>query len=126
MILSTTEPFLLQSPKDLTVDFSKSIFWTCASFEERLKNASILFEKEFQNVCVFYNKEFKFVIQNSLDHTLHSKLSNQIEGIKISISDPILTGDIFLNLLLKYSSPLVDYENIVIDISTFTREHFLF
>lgn len=125
MNLLMTKPVLVQSPKDLTIDFSKSIFWTCASFEKRLQNASMLFEKKFQDACVFYNKEFKSVTQESLELTLHSRLSDRIKGVEISISEPIVTGDIFLDLLLEYGNSIVNYENIVIDISTFTREHLL-
>ena len=95
---------------------------TCASFEDRCLCASLVLPAQRVRLAIiFYIEEFSsFSLEN------RSKLLSHFEdkGLEVSLShnDPRRTADEIIDVITQNLS---DHKNILVDISTFTRESLL-
>ena len=95
---------------------------TFASFEDRCLSASaVLIDQKFDSAIVFFIEEF---ISHSKDNrsNLLSYFGDKGRDISLSHSDPRGTADSIFGALTPNFS---NHQNILVDISTFTRESLL-
>ena len=95
---------------------------TCASFEDRCLSASLVLpEQQIASAIIFFIEEFSsFSSANRLQLLSHFK--GNAQEVQLFHNNPRSTADkIFGTLTPNFS----DYQNILVDISTFTRESLL-
>lgn len=97
---------------------ASNILFVCMSFEsirwKKYLETNNNYEK-YDKTVIFYNKEFINLYKE--DISAYEK-NDKYELIETSISDPLLTIDKYIEIVLKYDNKLID-----IDCSTFTHEH---
>ena len=93
-------------------------FLTCVSYEDRcLTPVDFLKSERVRNFLLFYVKEY-----NEYTSVNKEKLKNKFQNLiecELSVSDPIKCAD---NLMKILFGNFIENSNIVVDISTFTRE----
>lgn len=94
----------------------------CASFEDRCLSVSLrLPEEQIGSVIIFFIEEFSsFSSDNRLELASHFK--NKGREVPLFHNNPQDTADKIVDTLTPHFS---DYQNILVDISTFTRESLL-
>ena len=104
----------INSPIDLVV--------TCASFEERCLSASLMLpEKEIGSAIIFFIEKYSSVSSEHRSKLL-SHFKDKGQEVPLSHNNPRDTADKIIDTLIPNFS---DYQNILVDISTFTRESLL-
>lgn len=99
-----------------------NLFITCASFEDRcLSASSALAGKKIDSAIIFYVEEFFSHSENNKNKLL-SYFNGNREEVPLFHSNPRNTADSIINVL---TPNFPSYKNILVDISTFTRESLL-
>jgi len=106
------------------IPLKKTAFICCASFEQRCFSiAKSLSNYEFSNVFIVRNTDFEYVIKENLTILESCFHTESISHVQINTQDPLATADKLHSVFLEISRE--KYEQVVIDISTFTHESVL-
>ncbi len=95
---------------------------TCASFEDRCLCASLVLPaQQIRSTIIFFIEEFSSSSSENRSKLL-SHFKDKAQEISLPHNDPRRTADEIIDVITQ---SLSDHENILVDISTFTRESLL-
>ena len=95
---------------------------TCASFEDRCLCASLVLPaQQVNSAIIFFVEEFSSFSSENMSK-LQSHFGDKGQKIPLPHNDPLRTADEIIDVITQNLS---DHKNILVDISTFTRESLL-